>query len=219
MNKVVSESGAVNEVEDEGEMKPFTDWMKKMADRGLIKMNVARMRIGAVRALVSVMDGEEEKTPEAVLAQVDDLTKRWAVKCSGTPDTAAAYASRSRGALTDYLAYLKDPTGFRFKVREVAPGERKKTPKPSKVEAKAEPSVPEPVPVAPALAGAAPGRTMRDCPLGGGRHFVFSLPEDFSMLDAARVAMHLVTITHDFDPFQQTPAQAISSIITVPRSS
>lgn len=211
MEKVMNTDTAVNESSDDvPEMKPVFDWLKKMGDRGLIKANVARMRASAIRGFVAILDGEESKRPEDVLANVETIAKRWAIKNSGTPDTANTYATRARGALSDYLAYQQDPTGFRFKMREVPSGERKKTPKPPKVsEATEAPDANE------GHARSSAQRRTRDFPLNDEREITFTIPVGFTMREAARFAVHLVTLTRDYDPLKQTPGQAIASIVRV----
>lgn len=176
-------------------------WTNLKAERGEIAANSARLRVTALRALTSVLAPEEPRDAASVLGDLQNIARRWATLHSGMKgDTARTYESRAKSAIDDYLAWTKDPTGFKFTRRDTASrtdaGQEKapaRKPKPA-------PSTPvdhaPPPPPPPSNSG-----SMRSFPLGKDKgEFVFRLPDEITINDVKKIALHLATYATDFDP-------------------
>ncbi len=193
--------GAENESIDQ-----VTSWLAAARARGDIKPATVRTRITALKAIRSVLDVNEPRTPEAVLANLDDLVKRWANKHNQHGQTLTDYAGRCRTALQQYLAWKQDPAKFR------APPGRTPSRKPI-VEANNKADVtPQPPRVS-------PGNTeRRTLPLGVDRDpFVYELPVGgLTVKDIQRISYHLVTMANDYDASEGTPKDALMRVSSGP---
>ena len=171
-----------------------THWITKMAERGIYSGATATNAITAINRMESILGADEPKTAVYMLDNLDDLAKRWALKNQGNPATATTYRARARTAVQDYINYLRDPTGFQPKTR----AKEESAPRPPKartvVAAATAPAEPPPPP--------RPTLNLRDFPLGPEREpFRYILPaEGLSTREVRRIAFHLVTMAHDFDP-------------------
>jgi len=179
-------------------------WLSAMGDKGIIGGEASRQRISALNQLESILGDEEPREAQWMLDSLKSVAQRWAIKNQGNPNTAATYESRSRRALTDYMAYLANPTGFtpraeRAKPERSAPA-RRSEPQESSVGAK-------PAEAAPAVAQppVEPQRKLHECPLGKDKEpFRYERPaEGLMMSDVLRIAMHLAAGAHDFEPATQ----------------
>lgn len=201
-------------------------WHTLKADRGEITHNAARQRNTALSQLTSILGPEEARDPASVLEHLPDTCARWTRLNSANSETARTYLSRARAALTDYIAFQADPVKFKFKVRESA-SERPKAAKEkgakvhiidAEIEETPKPPmqvVMTPPPVAnPALPEMRGGEERRTFPLGKDRApFVFVLPPDgLSVHEVKRVACHLLTLAHDFDPTMPAHAEVFAIV-------
>lgn len=181
-------------------------WLESMTARGEIASNPARLRASALRAMMSILQPEEPRDTKWLLENIESINRRWAIKTQAKPDTAGAYLSRSKGVLADFLKWQEDPLKFKFAMREVTPTPKKVAPKkPSS--APSNEITPPPPPVAPKA-------NRRTVPLGDGREFVFDdPPPGFKRTDVMRIAMNLLTLTEDFDPFDVETRQAVYGLL------
>ncbi|WP_437833807.1 hypothetical protein [Sorangium sp. So ce1153] len=209
-----------------------TGWLQTKADRGEIPQVTAKLRITALNQLVTILGPEEPRDAEWLLGNIEDLGRRWATKTQGNPETARTYAGRARSALSDYIAWKRDPLKFRFKSKEASPERaRKSKEKPKAGSAPVEAAAQSPVSLAAggatvstaqtlkspgAMMGTAGGfsEARRTFPLGPNREpFPFELPSDgLTVHDVKRIACHLLTLASDFDPSMPSHAQIFAII-------
>src|SRR5271156_5368066 len=97
---MATENKRVNELPTITDAK---DWLKSMGERGVYLKSVVQLRAGAIDALASVLQGDESQAAQSFLDQLDEVTNRWATLKRANPETAQAYRSRVRGALTEFL--------------------------------------------------------------------------------------------------------------------
>lgn len=169
------------------------NWINSMAEKGLYNGETARFRVTALERLLSVMGPDEPQDAESILRDLDTLARRWATRNNGTPDTARAYVSRARGALTDYLEFQSDPTGFKGRRRgktrdESRPRKRVAVEKVRRTQTTIAPNPPE-------------EPKLSRFPLDEGHDFLFALPRrTLTAKDVRRIAFHLMSYAADFDP-------------------
>jgi hypothetical protein len=175
-------------------------WLTTMAERGIIPENSARLRATAIKELTSILGTDEPNDAVSVLANLDELTRRWATLNTANPATASTYKQRARRGLEDFLAFQIDPTGFRPKVVKLVPdGARapRKAKEPTEITSKAKPSeAKQEVP--------ADRPQERSYPLPSGEFFYRLPPNGISINDVQRLAWHLATMATDFDPMVQS---------------
>jgi hypothetical protein len=181
----------------------FADAMGK---RGQYNPTTARLFRTALQRFIGIMAQEESKTAQAMLDHLEDLCDRWARLNNADPRTARQYKARARLLLTDFIAYVGDPTGFKGRGHGAAGPGAKKAETPSKKRA-------EPRETKSAIkdeqpsSTADPGRPLRSYPLGDGRDIDFRLPQGgIKWSEVAKFALHLLTMATDFDP--TVPEQA-----------
>ncbi len=93
-------------------IESLLQFLKQAGMEGLINPAVARARRNAIAQLSGELTPEE--SGDVARIDVDDLASRFH-KLEGSSirmETLDLYAERFRMALTDYLAWLEDPTGF-----------------------------------------------------------------------------------------------------------
>lgn len=175
-------------------------WALAMGERGIYNPTSARLRKTAINQLETILAADEPRTVVYVLEHLKQIANRWAVKNQGSPDTASTYESRVRGTLNDYVAYLKSPTSFAPRVaRSQSPSRPAKkgvgSQQPPSGEFEIASTSPQPVSVSP----------MHSCPLGKDRDpFRYEMPkEGLCMAEVLRIAIHLASGAHDFDPTKQ----------------
>lgn len=199
------------------------DWLEKQGKRGDIGADGARLRITATKQMAACIGEDEPADAFALLANIDELERRWATKNRGAKaDTVRTYASRAKTSVEAYQRWLANPSARAAEIWGTTPA-KSGAPKAAKKEASRKPPataaiVPVasvPVAATPTLppsspAGAerseyarkvAPG-DLRACPLGSGREpFHYLLPSDgLKVRDAVRIAFHLITACDDYDP-------------------
>jgi hypothetical protein len=174
-----------------------------MQDRGIFNTNTARLRTTAIEQFQTILAADEPRTVSYMLENVDTIANRWTTKKNANPDTAAAYRSRAKIALDEFLQYQANPTAFKPKASiKGSNGDAKKSTddtKPSKKTAKLE----EQVTIEPTRAPAT-AQPYRSYPVSGG-DFSYRMPEKgLVVADVQRIAFHLLTMASDFDPVKHT---------------
>lgn len=195
-----------------GHVKPSVEdvarWLEAKAERGEIAANTARLKVTALRQLTTPLGEDEPRDAAWVLEHIDDLSKRWAtLNQQYQSATAASYASRARSAIEDYFRWRDNPTTFKFRDSGRKTSERAD---PSDVR---KPEGPRKKNVAPPSDVDRPERSSgsaRALPLGNGREFTFTIPDDLAVTDVRRIAAHLLTYATDWEP--PTPAEAFAVV-------
>jgi hypothetical protein len=174
-------------------------WVKSMKEKGRWSDSAARMRLTALDALASVLGPDEVDTATYVLENAQTLQKRWAISKNADGETAQVYGGSARSTLKLYLAYLEDPTKAWQGFDAPAPKARKPK-KAGCAEGESHPSSASETGAPPASSADSPRTQFRSYPLGDGRVIEFSVPENFTVRDLAKVSCHLATYCSDFDP-------------------
>jgi len=174
-------------------------WITKMGERGSYAPTSARLRATAIERLAGGLTEEEPRTVAYLLEGLDELTDRYMRKENGNRETAVTYRSRAKVALEDFLAFQADPTGWRPRSR----AESTKKPRTGDLKVvDAEEGEPEEAPT-PAAPEARQG--LDRCLLGEGVEFLYRIPDrGLEVKDVLRIALNLLSQTHDFDPTDQT---------------
>lgn len=200
-----------SEQQQKHELSAVKPWLSIMAERGVIPANSARLRATAVEQLSTVLGPEEPRDVAAVLAGLEDITRRWATKTMANPETAATYQQRARRALQDFIDFQADPTGFRPKapkvVRLVQEGEKAAKRVPKQAELIPAPKAPE----QPAATQAEQKSPERGFPLSDGEEFYYRLPRrGLTVKEVRKIVWHLLATTSDWDgashPFREDRA-------------
>ena len=94
----------------------FWAWV---ATKGLVKEPTAAARRSAVSEVLDAL-GDNASSVDVRTLDVEDALRRFEnLKASKyTPNSLTTYKSRFRSAVSDYLAYLEDPSGWRPGVKE-----------------------------------------------------------------------------------------------------
>ncbi|HEY3816778.1 MAG TPA: hypothetical protein VGL81_06395 [Polyangiaceae bacterium] len=165
-------------------------FIDSMAERGELPSSSAVQKNSAIRNMASVLAEDEPRTARYVLANLENISLRWATKNPQFKgSTVKTYESKARAAIEAYFDWKRDPKGFKFERHGAPRAERPKEEKPPKVVA---PSAPPP--------SNDTSKTFR-YPLPGGREFVYSVPDDgLSVAEVRRIGMHLLTLAKDWEP-------------------
>lgn len=170
--------------------RALVDHWKWAADKGLMNQNTAGGLRAACSQVLSVLDGWETLDVSALNA--DDVHRRF-MNLRGkdfTPTSLAAYKRRFNQALTEFLAYTKNPDQWKPNTQE-----RPKRDKPASAQKADTPAV-----KADAHDGALPARTglvEYPFPLREGRFAYLRLPADLKMADVRRLTAYLNTLPDD----------------------
>jgi hypothetical protein len=191
-------------------------WARMMAERGRYPDNTARFRASALGKFVEVLGDEEPRDAGYLLANIEDIGRRWALRTDANPDTAKTYIGRVRGLLEDFLAWKQDPLSFKGRARAAG------APKPEqKPKSKADEATKESASTDAASREEQANRKVanrRSYPLRDGREFLFTPPPDMTVRDVARITLHLLTLAEDFDPTQPAHARMFALVKTDPRN-
>lgn len=187
------------------ELELVKGWLDAMQERGIFNSNTARLRTTAIEQFSTILADDEPKTVSYMLDNIDSITDRWTRKKNANPETAAAYRSRGKIALEEFLAYQVNPTGFKSKARPM--GGEKKAPEKEKTSTKAAASPPPVTEVTPPISA------LLRCPISDGESFQYKMPDKgLSVADVQRIALHLLTMAQDFDPSRHTNFFALARI-------
>lgn len=179
-------------------------WYEAKASRGELPASTARLRVTALKQLISVLAADEPRDLDWISSRVEELARRWGtLNPNAKADTIRTYASRVRTSLQDYLSWCSDPSSFRFNRREPDADRARPKPRPKRDAHVDATSEQQPM--------ATPdGSKVRSFPLKERGDFSFSLPEELKVLDVMRIACHLMTLCDDFDPTRPNQAQFFS---------
>lgn len=177
-------------------------WADRAGERGLLNPTTARLKVTALRRILSVLADDEMMGAQEILANLDALVVRLARKEGGNPETLGTYKQRAESILRDFLDYHNDPLAFQNKNAERSAKVTTKPTKPAEKK-KAETGVTRadaPASESNESAGVGTGRRFA-FPLSGGREFVYILPPDgIRMNEVMRIGFHLGSMATDFDP-------------------
>lgn len=172
-------------------------WADRAGERGLLNATTARLKVAALRRIITVLADDEHMGANEMLANLDALVMRLGRKEGGSPDTLSTYKQRAESLLRDFLEYQKDPAGFQTKSAD-------RPPKAAKAVADKKPTEKKKVDVAtPAADSETPvdGGRRFVFPLGGSREFAYWLPAGgITMSEVKRIMFHLGSMASDFDP-------------------
>lgn len=178
-------------------------WADRAGERGLLNPTTARLKVTALRRIISVLADDEVMGAQEILNNLDALVVRLARKEGGNPETLGTYKQRAESILRDFLDYHRDPLAFQNKNAErSAKAATKPVEKKKKVETSETGSLSrsESPPSSASTSSAANGRLFA-FPLGGGREFTYVMPTDgIKMSEVMRISFHLASMAVDFDP-------------------
>lgn len=91
------------------------EFLEYVDEKGLMNPSTAKAYRAAVREVLGAVEGEEWPIFDVREADVEDLVQRFQIKAGMryTPRSLTTYKSRFRSAVSMYLAYMKDPGGWR----------------------------------------------------------------------------------------------------------
>jgi hypothetical protein len=165
-------------------------WAERSGDRGILNPTTAKLKVAALKRILTVLSDEEHLGAEEILGALDQLVTRLARKEGGNPETLSTYKQRAESLLRDFIDYQRDPLGFQARNAERTPKAERK------VERK---KVPPTEPVAQAAPPVDGRRYIY--PLGEGRDFEYVLPPGgLSMREVKKIALLLISLANDYDP-------------------
>lgn len=165
-------------------------WAERSGDRGILNPTTAKLKVAALKRILTVLSDEEHLGAEEILGALDQLVTRLARKEGGNPETLSTYKQRAESLLRDFIDYQRDPLGFQARNAE----------RPAKAERKVERKK---VPLTEPVTQAAPPVDGRRYiyPLGEGRDFEYVLPPGgLSMREVKKIALLLISLANDYDP-------------------
>src|SRR5438874_13677182 len=77
-------------------------WADRAGERGLLNPTTARLKVTALKRVLSVLAEDEKLGAKEILDSLDQLVTRLARKEGGTPDTLQTYKQRSESLLRDF---------------------------------------------------------------------------------------------------------------------
>ncbi len=165
-------------------------WADRSGDRGILNPTTARLKVAALKRILSVLSEEERPGAQEILRSLDHLVIRLARKEGGNPDTLSTYRQRAESLLRDFIDYQVDPLGFAARNAE----------RPAKAERKSERKKMTPSePAAEQLPQPEPRRYAY--PLSDGREFEYVVPPGgLNMREVKRIALLLISLASDYDP-------------------
>jgi len=176
-------------------------WADRAGERGLLNPTTARLKVTALRRIISVLADDEVMGAQEIINNLDALVVRLARKEGGNPETLGTYKQRAESILRDFLDYHRDPLAFQNKNAErsakaaTRPVEKKKKPETSDIGSLSRSEAP------PSSASAPSSGRVFAFPLGGGREFSYVMPADgIKMSEVMRISFHLASMAVDFDP-------------------
>src|SRR5262245_7064448 len=96
-------------------------WAEEMAKKGLYELNTSRHLRTALKALVGVLDPDEPADPNSLLANLDQISERWARVNKANPSTMKTYRQRASALLEDYVSFMENPASFKGRGGNGAP--------------------------------------------------------------------------------------------------
>jgi hypothetical protein len=108
---------------EDNDFREFIAFLTRLKDKGEINPTTALARKSASEAVLEMVGDDEPHTTRWVQDHLDDLMRRLMNKYPQrlTSRSAETYKSRVASSLSDFVAYQRDPVGWRPKVaRKVA---------------------------------------------------------------------------------------------------
>jgi hypothetical protein len=180
----------VNDANVNGTPDEVFTWADRSGDRGILNPTTARLKVAALKRILSVLSDEERLGAQEILRLLDNLVTRLARKEGGNPDTLSTYKQRAESLLRDFIDYQRDPLGF----------STRNTERPAKTERKAERKKVTPPEFA---VEQAPKQEPRRYayPLSDGREFEYVVPPGgLTMREVKKIALLLISLASDYDP-------------------
>lgn len=176
-------------------------WADRSGDRGLLNPTTARLKVAALKRILTVLSEDEQLGAQDILNTLDQLVTRLARKEGGNPETLSTYRQRAESLLKDFVDYQRDPLGFQSRTSE----------RPAKTERKPErkkATTPEPnIESATEPEGATLKRYVY--PLDGDREFEYALPVGgLTMREVKKIALLLISLAQDYDP----PGESVADL-------
>lgn len=178
-------------------------WADRSGDRGLLNPTTARLKVTALKRVLSVLSHEEKLGAQEILDSLDQLVTRLARKEGGTPETLQTYKQRSESLLRDYIDYQRDPLAFQARTAErPAKAEKKVERKKAQPEAASEKAQQQPPQQQQPQPQPQPSEGRRYVyPLADGRDFEYVLPRGgLTMVEVKKIALLLISLAKDYDP-------------------
>ena len=174
--------------------KALVEFWKWAGDKGQTNPNTAGAKKAACSQVLGVLDDWESLDVSAL--NIDDVFRRFTNKRSKdfTPASLGSYKSRFTQALTEFLAYSKNPASWKPKAQDRP---TKKGPSAAALSKNGK-NAPAPAPETPA--DTLPGRSglvEYPFPLREGRFAYLRLPIDLKMVDVRRLTAYLSTLADD----------------------
>jgi hypothetical protein len=171
-------------------------WADRSGDRGILNPTTAKLKIAALKRILTVLSDEEHLGAEEILSALDQLVTRLARKEGGNPETLSTYKQRAESLLRDFIDYQRDPLGFQARNAERPPKTERK------VERRKTPGTEPAAQTAPPVEG-----RRYIYPLGEARDFEYVLPlGGLSMREVKKIALLLISLANDYDPPGDTVA-------------
>lgn len=172
--------------------KALVAFWKMAGNKGLVNQNTAGAKRAACSQIMGVLDDWE--TIDVSSLDVEDVFRRFTHKRGAdfTPASLGTYKSRLVQAVTEFLAYTKNPAGWRPNAPERAPATR--AAKPAAATPQKENGNEEAHP------DSLPNRTglvEYPFPLREGRFAYLRLPVDLKMADVKRLTAYLGALADD----------------------
>lgn len=167
-------------------------WAREMGESGFYNRNSALQRITSIERIRAVLNEDEPDDAAWALEHLEDLFSRWAAQGQGAhPNTLRTYHSKARVVLKDFLAAMTmEPRGGQLSLSR----QWRRPP----------------------TDASRPRTDFTIVPLGEGRAFSFRAPKDLRLDEVARVAVHLCTLTIDYDP--STTAALMTALLKALRT-
>ena len=168
-------------------------FLKRAADKGLMKPNTANSLRAASAQVLGVLDNWQSLDVRAI--DVEDTSRRFVNKRNTefTPDSLEAYKRRFAQSVKIFLEYADNPAGWKFTAKESSAPKRKTTETPT-------PATPDSAPAAAPERGAPPvmsGLVEYPFPLREGRLAYLRLPMDLKIAEVKRLSAYLNTLAVD----------------------
>lgn len=177
------------------------------AEKGLMNGNTAGSLRGACREVLTAVEGDNWENVDLRSLDVDDVVQRFERlrMAKFKPSSLSVYKSRFRNAVQMYLAYLNDPSGWRYTAERPARDRKRASQAKAPGEAASTNSTLVEPPPAP------PGVTLIEYPfpLRPGLVIKMWLPEDMTHREAERLGGYLKSLAYE------APKELTSSTPTI----
>jgi hypothetical protein len=87
-------------------------WISQMGKKGYFPRSTVANRIRAIRNVEAILEDDEKKSLDTLLAKVDSVVDRWATLTNAVPTSIQPTKSHLRGLIQDYVRYQQSPGAF-----------------------------------------------------------------------------------------------------------